>query len=70
MSAMARRYERLYIVLLDASTSHANFKAYLVGGPDTPVPMARALDELLSVAAIRNPDFYEYEAGNLVSISG
>ena len=53
------QYERLYLVLLDASSSHANFKTYLVGKPDCPVPMAQTLDELLSVVAIRNPDFYE-----------
>ena len=32
--------------------------------------MAQTLDELLSVAAIRNPDFYEYEDGSLISVSG
>ena len=64
------QYERLYLVLLDASSSHANFKAHLVGTPDCSVPMAQTLDELLSVVAIRNPDFYEYEDGNLVSVSG
>ena len=64
------QYERLYLVLLDAASSHANFQAYLVGKPDCPVPMAQTLDELLSVAAIRNPDFYEYEDGNLISVSG
>ena len=64
------QYERLYLVLIDASSSYANFKAYLVGEPDQPVPMAQTLDELLLTAAIRNPDFYEYEDGNLVSVSG
>jgi hypothetical protein len=36
------QYERLYIVLLDASSSHANFKAFLVGQPDKPVPLSDA----------------------------
>ena len=64
------QYERLYIVLLDASASHGNFTVYLVGEPDKPVPMSDALDELLQVTAIRNPDFYEYLDGQLAPLSG
>ena len=64
------QYERLYLVLLDASSSHARFDVYLVGKPDCSIPMAEALDALLSITAIRNPDFYEYKGGDLVSVSG
>ena len=64
------QYERLYLVLLDASSSHAEFKAYLVGKPEHPIQMTETLDELLSVTAIRNPDFYEYKDGTLISVSG
>lgn len=64
------QYERLYIVLLDASSSHAGFETFLVGEPDTPVPMSQALDELLMATAIRNPDFYEFEDGRLISSNG
>ena len=64
------QYERLYIVLLDASSKHANFRTYLVGEPEKEVAMNGAIDELLKVAAIRNPDFYEYKGGCLVSTSG
>ena len=64
------QYERLYLVLLDASSSHARFEAYLVGKPEHPIPMTETLDELLSVTAIRNPDFYEYKDGKLISVSG
>ena len=64
------QYERLYLVLLDASSSHAEFEAYLVGKPEHPILMTETLDELLSVTAIRNPDFYEYKDGNLISVSG
>ena len=64
------QYERLYLVLLDASSSHARFDAYPVGRPERRVPMAETLDELLSVAAIRNPDFYEYRDGNLFRVGG
>ena len=62
------QYERLYIVLLDASSSHARFDTYLVGEPDVSVPMGEVLDELLSVTAVRNPDFYEYRSGKIVSV--
>ena len=64
------QYERLYMVLLDASSSHAQFEAYLVGRPENRIPMAETLDELLSVTAIRNPDFYEYRDGNLFPVGG
>lgn len=57
--------ERLYIVLLDASSGHANFTAFLVGEPERPVPISDALDELLQVTAIRNPDFCDYADGAL-----
>ena len=59
------QYERLYIVLLDASSAHARLEAYRVGQPEGPVPMTEVLDDLVSLVAIRNPDFYEYKDGNL-----
>ena len=62
------QYERLYLVLLDASSSHAEFEAYLVGEPERSIPLKETLDELLTITAIRNPDFYEYKDGNLISV--
>ena len=64
------QYERLYIVLLNASSSHAECTAYLVGQPGQPVPMAQTLDELLSITALRNPDFYDYRDGKLIPVRG
>lgn len=69
-SGRDEQYERLYIVLLDASSSYANFKTFLVGEPDHAVSMSQVLEELLAVTAIRNPDFYECVGGNIVSPSG
>ena len=63
------QYERLYIVLLDASPSNLKFTPYLAGEPERPVSMAKVLDELLRVIAARNPDFYEYKDGTISSIS-
>ena len=68
--ARDEQYERLYIVLLDASSSHANLAAYLVGSPESSVPMTEVFDELVSLVAIRNPDFYEYKEGRLVPVQG
>ena len=63
------QYERLYIVLLEASSTHAHVKAYRVGESDRSVPMAEVLDDLVSIVAIRNPDFYEYKDGSLTFVS-
>jgi hypothetical protein len=62
------QYERLYIVLLEASASAAKFEAYKVGEPTTPVLMSDAIDDLLRLTAIRNPDFYEFSDGKLLSV--
>lgn len=64
------QYERLYLVLLDASSTHALFEVFPVGSPASPIPMEQALDELVSATAIRNPDFYDYRGGKLVSVRG
>lgn len=67
-SGRDEQYERLYIVLLDASSSRASFDAYRVGAPDTRIETGEALDELLSLVAIRNPDFYRFETGRLTAV--
>ncbi len=63
------QYEHLYILLLDASTQHANFRMFCVGDPDNEVPVDRALEDLLKATAVRNPDFYEYNNGVLRAAS-
>ena len=62
------QYERLYIVLLDASSSHARFDVYLVGKPESKIPIADTLDDLLRLTALRNPDFYEFKNGKLLRV--
>lgn len=59
------QFERFYIILVEAAPEAASWEAYEVGRPETPVPMAAALDALLEIAAERNPDFYEYDQGAL-----
>ena len=62
------QFERFYIMLLDASSTTKPVRSYEVGKPRTPIPLSKILDELLTIAAERNPDFYEFEAGNLRSV--
>jgi hypothetical protein len=62
------QFERFYIMLLDASSTTKPIRSYEVGKPRTPIPLSKILDELLTIAAERNPDFYEFEAANLRSV--
>lgn len=59
------QYERLYIVLLDATPFAATFDVYLVGEPKVPVALDSVFDELVGLVAERNPDFYEAVKGKL-----
>ena len=63
------QYERLYLLLLDASSSRADCKVFPVGCPEDPIPMTQALNEILALVAIRNPDFYDYVDGKIVPVS-
>ena len=64
------QYEKMYLLLLVASPSNVEVKAYEVGHPETEVPMAQILDNLVGLVAERNPDFYEFVDGNLVPVRG
>lgn len=63
------QYERLYIVLLDASPFAATWQTYRVGEPETVVPMVDAFDDLINLVAERNPDFYDCVEGNLTKVT-
>lgn len=61
------QYERLYIVLLDATPLRAWWQVYRVGDPATTLDLPDVFDELVGLVGERNPDFYEVNtAGNLV----
>ncbi|TIP06854.1 MAG: hypothetical protein E5X72_00530 [Mesorhizobium sp.] len=47
------QYEHLYILLLDASASHATYRMYRVGDWENEVPVESALEDLLKATAIR-----------------
>lgn len=63
------QYERMYLLLLEASTPEVEVRAFEVGKPDKEVPLSEAFDILLSLVAERNPDFYEVANGSLVKAS-
>jgi hypothetical protein len=59
------QYERLYVALIDA-TSWARWVRFSIAGePDTEVDLDVIFNELVSIVADRNPDFYEYFEGTL-----
>jgi hypothetical protein len=64
------QYERFYILLVEAAPEAARVDAYEVGKPDRPVPLEQVMDDLLTLVAERNPDFYEFEDGRLVKVAG
>lgn len=59
------QYERLYLVLLDANTFKPDYKAYAVGDPKNVLSLESIFEELVTVIADRNPDFYQADNGVL-----
>lgn len=59
------QFERFYIMLLDAASATRPVEAFEVGNPLTPISLSEIIDELLTITAERNPDFYEFDSGNL-----
>ena len=63
------QYERMYLLLLDASPSEVTVSAFEVGNPTTSIPLEKIIDELVKLVAERNPDFYEFVAGQLGNVA-
>jgi hypothetical protein len=63
------QYERLYLILLDASRPRVSLRAFEVGKPEEEVPMDGIMDTLVELVAERNPDFYEVVNGKLISVN-
>jgi hypothetical protein len=57
-SGRDEQYERLYIVLVDATPFKATAKIFEAGNPQKALSLDRALDLLLLTAAERDSDFY------------
>lgn len=60
------QYERLYIVLVDASPEKVIYEVYRAGEPQVQVALEETLLQLLDIVAERSPDFYEVLDGKLV----
>lgn len=59
------QYERLYLMLLDANPFNPSCEAYAVGDPGSQRSVESIFDELVTLVAERNPDFYQSTSGNL-----
>jgi hypothetical protein len=60
------QYERLYIVLVDASPEKVYYEVYRAGDPHRQIAFDQALNELIELVAERSPDFFEVAEGKLV----
>lgn len=63
------QYERLYLVLMEATPFSAETQVYEVGKPDRALTFVEVFDELARLVAERNPDFYEEFAGRLTRVT-
>jgi len=59
------QFEKFYLFLLDASPTAAAVRAFEVGKPEAELELSAIIDELLTLVAERNPDFYEFLDGRL-----
>ena len=59
------QYEHLYVALIEATPSSATAQLFRAGDSEREVQLDDAFDELLTLVAERNPDFYEFVDGRL-----
>lgn len=64
------QFEKFYILLVEASPEAAGIVAYEVGNHAEAVSMDKVLNDLLTLTAERNPDFYEFDNGRLIRLPG
>jgi len=57
------QFERLYLVLVDANPPRPLFECYHVSDAKVAISLADVMDELVSLVAERNFDFYEADGG-------
>ena len=63
------QFEKLYVLLLEATSFAAKLRAFEVGQPYNEIAIGRVLDDLLQMVADRNPDFYDIVQGELVRVT-
>lgn len=59
------QFEKFYLILLNASISPVEVRAFEVGEDEVEVSLSKVLDDLLRLVAERCPDFYEFIDGKL-----
>lgn len=59
------QYERLYVALVEATPFAGSVQLFRAGDAEREVQLDDAFDELLTLVAERNPDFYEFADGGL-----
>ena len=62
------KYERLFLVLLDANPTIPKVEVFRVGDLKSQIPLQEVFDEIISLIVERNPDFYEAAGGSLKKI--
>lgn len=65
-SGRPEQYERIFVILVDATPKRVIYEVYRAGDPDTQIALDQALNELLEIVAERSPDFYDLRDSKLV----
>ncbi|MEO8122967.1 MAG: hypothetical protein ABI633_02860 [Burkholderiales bacterium] len=63
------QFERFYLILLDASPASVVLRPFAVGQPEIELTFNEIIDDMLELVSQRNPDFYEFVDGKLMSAS-
>lgn len=63
------QYEGMYITLLSASPTDATISAYEAGKPNVEISFEKIINFLVDLVATRNPDFYEFVDGDLITVT-
>jgi len=59
------QFERLYLLLVDANPFTPSWECYQVSDPTTALALDTVIDELITLVAERNFDFYEADGGKV-----
>lgn len=59
------QFECFYIALVDANSNPPQFKLHRVGNSQKVISTDEMMEEILSIVAERNPDFYQLKEGKL-----
>lgn len=63
------QYEKMYLLLLEASPTHVEIATFQVGQSENAISLDQVMDDIVQLVADRNPDFYEVVEGKLVPLN-